>query len=325
MGCCFGWSYVFIQFYKEQTFKLLCLILLGIIIFILGLFALVLSTERKSVFSNSNIEGVKYGFTRYNYSSRWYCKTPQIESALNFYNPYYQAQQQKSDEKLKEEVSRLESLPGYVKINTENLQEEIDESKKNNLKSLVIEALRSGLEYLPYIQKSATFFKVKEDSDQKMSFLGMSMLEGTKCYLCEENDINSLNVPCMHGGTCKSCAKYNLALSGQCPQCKGIVEKVQVYEIEDVGTDHAKGILPAIFRHFSDMIPISLTQDFQEYQDIDNSEIFNFDAEPFQIDPELGENLPYREPLQDQPELEENLEPQAGQEIRAYSRVSQEI
>lgn len=196
----------------------------------------------------------------------------------------------RSDERLREEVTRLARIPGYERVETENLTELIEQSKSSNFKSLVVEAFRSGLEYLPYIQKSATFFKVKENSsgDYRGSFVGMSVLESTKCYLCEENDMNSINLPCMHGGVCKACAKYNLGLSGQCPQCKGIIDKVQIYQIEELNPELAKGIIPPNFSHFSDLIPISLTQD---YQDIDDSGIFTFEQQAFEVDPELGDTL----------------------------------
>lgn len=75
-GCSFGWSYVFIQFYKEQKFKVLCLILLGILILIIGLFTLILSLEKKTTLTSSNVDGVRYGFTRYNTTSRWYNRMP---------------------------------------------------------------------------------------------------------------------------------------------------------------------------------------------------------------------------------------------------------
>jgi uncharacterized membrane protein YidH (DUF202 family) len=152
MGCSFGWTYVFIQFYRLQKYKIICLILLGIVIFIFGLLAIALTMENKSYHTHINIDGIKYGFQRYNQSSNWYVRSPQNIRDVNYlYNSYLPIDRQKPEDKILEEVARIGRLPGYVKVETENLKEQIAESKQHNFKSLVIEAFRSGLEYLPYI------------------------------------------------------------------------------------------------------------------------------------------------------------------------------
>lgn len=56
---------------------------------------------------------------------------------------------------------------------------------------------------------------------------------GGKCYVCYENEANTLFYDCMHGGICNECAKEILLTSKLCSLCRRCVQSFMTIEPEE--------------------------------------------------------------------------------------------
>jgi hypothetical protein len=104
-----------------------------------------------------NIDSVKYGFIRTNFESPFLVRTPDLVRRLREERENERSQFASVDQ-LKAKVCSFNDLPQYVQIKNENIDEKLRAAKTSNMENLVIEAVRTGKEYLKYIQKTPMFF-----------------------------------------------------------------------------------------------------------------------------------------------------------------------
>lgn len=78
------------------------------------------------------------------------------------------------------------------------------------------------------IQKSEAFFKKCEPGE--IEEVKSDKFSQFKCYICYDKEPNTINIPCLHGGQCKGCAKRSFGFSNECPHCKQKIEKIVVYK-----------------------------------------------------------------------------------------------
>ena len=84
----------------------------------------------------------------------------------------------------------------------------------------------------------------------------------TKCFICEDHEPETVNIPCLHAGQCKNCAKTNLGYRSECAHCKKKILKIAVYSCieeseQNPGQSH-QASKQGNLRHVSDLIPFSI-------------------------------------------------------------------